>query len=132
MLHKERDMASVNFWLLVCAFSIWAKCIEEVSAASGRTSASSSSPSPLRAFKQLGFDDVGGPKRFNTYSSSSSYGAYGSVKSHSASSSTTTHPNDILSNMGVELPAQQILGESFSRLLNILIASLQRQIATSF
>ena len=118
-------MASVNFWLLVCAFSIWAKCIEEVSAASGRTSASSSSsssPSPLRAFKQLGFDDVGGPKRFNTYSSSSSYGAYGSVKLHSASSSTTTHPNDILSNMGVELPVQQILGESFSRLLNILIA----------
>ena len=109
MLHEEGDMASVNFWLLVCAFSIWAKCIEEVSASS------SSSPSPLRAFKQLGFDDVGGPKRFNTYSSSSSYGAYGSVKLHSASSSTTTHPNDILSNMGVELPAQQILGESFSR-----------------
>jgi len=95
-----------------------------------------SSISPLRAFKQLGFDDVMGAvhRGGNTYGSSHTYSSSGRFGSYLGSASgtssqqvvgggvhrvdpapngpnhrTTAHPNDILANMGVELPAQQIL-----------------------
>ena len=74
-----------------------------------------SSVSPLRAFKQLGFDDVSHSR--NTYSSSS-YGSFSYVDDKSppaipSKPSSIKHPNEILSNMGVELPSEQILGEFF-------------------
>lgn len=72
------------------------------------------SPSPLRAFKQLGFDGVmdrNPPINPGYGGSSYSMSSYGNSYPQKPGK-TKAHPNDILSNMGVKLPATQILGKS--------------------
>ena len=86
--------------------------------------------SPLTAFKQLGFEEGNYPAQqshsvipysISDYSSSSnsdsvsvSQQTLSNNKQSSSSSSGVTkirHPNDILSNMGVDLPSKEILGK---------------------
>ena len=82
--------------------------------------------SPLTAFKQLGFEEGNYPAQqshsvipysISDYSSSNSDSASVSqqtLSNNKQSSSGVTqirHPNDILSNMGVDLPSKEILGK---------------------
>ena len=96
--------------------------------------------SPLTAFKQLGFEEGNYPAQqshsvipysISDYSSSNSDSASVSQqtlsnnKQSSSSSSGVTkirHPNDILSNMGVDLPSKEILGKisSFNTYVYVL------------
>ena len=74
--------------------------------------------SPLQAFKQLGFDSAGNGRRQQAipYSISDFSESEASKSTSSAGTSTfltqmQRHPNDILSNMGVDLPSEEILGK---------------------
>ena len=81
--------------------------------------------SPLTAFKQLGFEEGNYPAQQSHSVIPYSISDYSSSNSDSASVSQQTlsnnkqssgmtkirHPNDILSNMGVELPSKEILGK---------------------
>ena len=94
--------------------------------------------SPLTAFKQLGFEEGNYPAQqshsvipysISDYSSSNSDSASVSQQTlsnnkQSSSSGVTKirHPNDILSNMGVDLPSKEILGKisSFNTYVYVL------------
>ena len=103
--------------------------------------------SPLTAFKQLGFEEGNYPAQqshsvipysISDYSSSNSDSASVSQqtlsnnKQSSSGVSQIRHPNDILSNMGVDLPSKEILGKisSFNTYIcvcsqpNFLLASI--------
>ena len=83
--------------------------------------------SPLTAFKQLGFEEGNYPAQqshsvipysISDYSSSSnsdsvsvSQQTLSNNNKQSSSMTKVRHPNDILSNMGVELPSKEILGK---------------------
>ena len=79
----------------------------------------SSQHSPLQAFKQLGFDSAGNGRRQQAIPYSISDFSESSEASKSTLSTGTStfltqmqrHPNDILSNMGVDLPSEEILGK---------------------
>ena len=82
--------------------------------------AQQSQHSPLQAFKQLGFDSAGNGRRQQAipYSISDFSESEANSKSPSSTSAGTStfltqmrHPNDILSNMGVDLPSEEILGK---------------------
>ena len=77
--------------------------------------------SPLTAFKQLGFDE-GNPHSpsYIPYSISDYHAESESTVSQRTNKQTSSsgltqirHPNDILSNMGVDIPSQEILGKTF-------------------
>ena len=73
--------------------------------------------SPLRAFKQLGFDGVLNqkiqlpPNSGKSYNSRFSLSSYNQLQSKDRDSNALSHhPNEILSNMGVNIPSNKILG----------------------
>ena len=80
--------------------------------------------SPLTAFKQLGFDEGNHPQsssyipqiiKISDYHKSDSAVSQQQPSKQTSSSTGLTqirHPNDILSNMGVDLPSQEILGKN--------------------
>ena len=72
--------------------------------------------SPLTAFKQLGFEEsgsYGAPQSKPSYIpySISDFNDQSTTKLAASSFQQIRHPNDILSNMGVDLPSQEILGK---------------------
>ena len=78
--------------------------------------------SPLTAFKQLGFDEGNShassyiPYSISDYHAAESESTVSQRTNKQTSSSGLTqirHPNDILSNMGVDIPSQEILGKTF-------------------
>ena len=76
--------------------------------------AQQSQHSPLQAFKQLGFESANSRQQAIPYSISDfseSTKSSGSSQQSSSFLSQMRHPNDILSNMGVDLPSEEILGK---------------------
>ena len=101
--------------------------------------------SSLTAFKQLGFDNGGGnggyhhsrnpqspsyiPYSISDFSEAKKNTKGNSGKAAAAADNTEKsllqlgHPNDILSNMGVDLPAEEILGKTLMIFIKIFLES---------
>ena len=111
----------LRFWLILLSSSSYG-----ISVVANAQQYWMTTHSPLTAFKQLGFEEGNYPAQqshsvipysISDYSSSNSDSASVSQqtlsnnKQSSSGVSQIRHPNDILSNMGVDLPSKEILGK---------------------